>query len=145
MSNSHGELFTEIGRLVLAANCGEAIDLGVTAKDLATRYQNLGISEETIAKVVSRSIGAVSLSLARAAPLLMTPPEATEGSAPSDPDDGPSAPAETIVQAAPKNGGRRGGRRSKSKAVPAAANGAGDVAASKKSLFPSGVRLAVLT
>ena len=27
MSNSHGELFTEIGKLVLAANSGQPIDL----------------------------------------------------------------------------------------------------------------------
>ncbi len=39
MSSSHGDLFSEIGKLVLAANSGEAIDLGATAKDLAERYR----------------------------------------------------------------------------------------------------------
>jgi hypothetical protein len=67
MSSSHGDLFSEIGKLVLAANSGEAIDLGATAKDLAERYQSLGISEEMIARTVSRSIGAVGLAMARVA------------------------------------------------------------------------------
>lgn len=66
MSNSHGDLFTEIGKLVLAANSGQAIDLNATVKDLYERYKNLGMTEETLMKVVSRSIGAISYSMARA-------------------------------------------------------------------------------
>jgi len=65
MSNSHGDLFTEIGKLVLAANSGQAIDLNATVKDLADRYRNLGMTEETMMKVVTRSIGAISYSMAR--------------------------------------------------------------------------------
>jgi hypothetical protein len=67
MSNSHGDLFGEIGKLVLAANSGEPIDVGATAKEMAARYQNLGISEETIINTVTRSIGAIGISMARVA------------------------------------------------------------------------------
>ena len=67
MSSSHGDLFGEIGKLVLAANSGQVIDLGATAKDLAERYVDLGISEETIAKTVARSIGAIGMAMAHVA------------------------------------------------------------------------------
>ena len=67
MSNSHGELFGEIGKLVLAANSGQAIDLGATARDLAARYGELGISEETIANTVARSIGAIGMAMTHVA------------------------------------------------------------------------------
>src|SRR6185436_3877163 len=65
MSGSHGELFGEIGRLVLAANSGEAIDLDAKSEELAQRYCRLGISEAVIASAIARSIGAIGFSIAR--------------------------------------------------------------------------------
>jgi hypothetical protein len=142
MSNSHGDLFTEIGKLVLAVNMGEPIDLDATAKDLATRYQNLGISEETYAKIVSRSIGAVRLSLVGAGPRakLPDPPAPAAEGTPGSSDGGASGPPKAFSTAAQPNGARRGTGRAPTKA---AAKGEGSAPA--KSLFPSGVRLAVLS
>ena len=65
MSGSHGDLFGEIGKLVLDAQAGQEIDLTAKAEELAERYRSLGISEETIAKAITRSIGAISFSMAR--------------------------------------------------------------------------------
>ncbi len=67
MSSSHGDLFTEIGELVLAANSGEAIDLTAKSEELALRYSDLGLSEQVIAKAISRSIGAIGFSMAKVA------------------------------------------------------------------------------
>jgi hypothetical protein len=64
MSLSHGDLFSEIGKLVLAANSGEAIDLGAKSQELAKRYRGLGLSEAMLARAISRSIGAIGLSMA---------------------------------------------------------------------------------
>lgn len=139
MSNSHGELFGEIGKLVLAANSGQAIDLGATARDLAERYGELGISEETIANTVARSIGAIGMAMTHVA------------------DGGSEATREAIrVRAAELSGEDVGIVRSQkpiggdaeeaeageSESL-AVANTHGS-AAGAKSLFPSGVRLAVL-
>jgi len=65
MSGSHGELFGEIGRLVLAANSGEAIDLDAKSEELARRYNQLGVSEDVIARAIARSIGAIGFSIAK--------------------------------------------------------------------------------
>lgn len=65
MSGSHGDLFSEIGRLVLAANSGEAIDLDAKSVELAQRYNQLGLSEDMIARAIARSIGAIGFSLAK--------------------------------------------------------------------------------
>lgn len=65
MSCSHGDLFGEIGELVLAAQAGQAIDLPAKSGELAERYRTLGVSEEMIAKAITRSVGAISFSLAR--------------------------------------------------------------------------------
>jgi len=65
MSGSHGDLFGEIGELVLAAQAGQEIDLGAKSEELARRYRKLGVSEEIIAKAITRSIGAISFSMAR--------------------------------------------------------------------------------
>jgi len=82
MSGSHGELFGEIGKLVLAANSGEAIDLDATSEELAQRYNQLGLSEAVIARAIARSIGAIGFSMAKvshgdysgeAAPMLREP------------------------------------------------------------------------
>lgn len=65
MSVSHGDLFGEIGELVLAAQGGRQIDLTAKSEDLARRYRKLGVSEEEIAKAITRAIGAISFSMAR--------------------------------------------------------------------------------
>ena len=65
MSGSHGDLFGEIGKLVLDAQAGHEIDLDAKAEELAERYRPLGVSEEIIARAITRSIGAISFSLAR--------------------------------------------------------------------------------
>ena len=65
MSVSHGDLFGEIGELVLAAQGGRQIDLTAKSEDLARRYRKLGVSEEVIAKAITRAIGAISFSMAR--------------------------------------------------------------------------------
>ena len=65
MSGSHGDLFGEIGKLVLDAQAGQEIDLNAKAEELAERYRPLGVSEEIIAKAITRSIGAISFSMAR--------------------------------------------------------------------------------
>lgn len=147
MSNSHGDLFTEIGKLVLAANSGQPIDLGATTKDLAQRYENLGMSEETLTKVVSRAIGAISYSMARTNSGLQERLEALRESqaapsAPAPSEQEPAAMEESVEAQAlapmatkPAKLSRRARRR----AARAAAEASG------KSLFPSGVRVAVLT
>lgn len=122
MSVSHGDLFGEIGKLVLAAQAGEEIDLSAKSEELARRYRNLGVSEEVIAKAITRSIGAISFSLARV-------------SLGEHPANGESA------MPAPMNGLLNGGSH---KGV--ITNGKADASAPPaKALFPSGVRLAVLS
>jgi hypothetical protein len=143
MSNSHGDLFTEIGKLVVAVNMGQAIDLDATAKDLAKRYQHLDISEATFVKIVSRSIGAVRLSLAGASPQakLPDPPlPAPASSAPLSADGAASVPPRTSAPAAPASGSRRTPSWLKAKS-----STNGETGTPAKSPFPSGVRLAVLS
>ena len=106
MSGSHGELFGEIGKLVLAANSGEAIDLDAKSEELAQRYYQLGVSEATIARAIARSIGAIGFSMAKV----------SNGDHSSEAP--PMVPAPSIGEAA-------------------------NTAAA--TLFPSGVRLAVLS
>ncbi len=64
MSGTHGDLFREIGELVVAAHNGDAIDLAETSQELALRYIRLGVPADTIARAIARSIGAVGVSLA---------------------------------------------------------------------------------
>jgi hypothetical protein len=64
MSGSHGDLFREIGKLVLAADAGQTIDLSAKSKELADRYRNLGMPAELIAKAIARSLGAIGISMA---------------------------------------------------------------------------------
>jgi hypothetical protein len=64
MSGTHGDLFSEIGRLVVAAHKGEPIDLKQTSEELAERYINLGVPAETMERVIARAMGAVGISLA---------------------------------------------------------------------------------
>ena len=64
MAGMHGDLFSEIGRLVVAAHGGQPIDLIDTSEDLAQRYANLRLPADAIARAIARSLGAVGLSLA---------------------------------------------------------------------------------
>jgi hypothetical protein len=161
MSNSHGELFTEIGKLVLAANSGQAIDLNATVKDLSDRYRNLGMTEETMLKVVTRSVGAISYSMTRTngglqerlealresggVPLpsneVKAPaPIATNGaSTPAATTEAAAAVAATKPAAAPA---ATTGRRSRRASAKSAAQPEGG--AKGQTPFPSGVRLAVI-
>jgi hypothetical protein len=155
MSNSHGDLFTEIGKLVLAANSGQAIDLNGTVKDLVERYRNLGMTEETMMKVVTRSIGAISYSMARTNSGLQERLEALRESGTAPSNGTTPAPAEA-------NGGKKLAKRDEK--LEAEAPSAAPVAKqavssgrrsrrastkssgepSAKSPFPSGVRLALI-
>ena len=63
MSGTHGDLFREIGRLVVAAHAGQAIDLKTKSEEMAERYRNLGLPAETLAKAIARSLSAVSVSM----------------------------------------------------------------------------------
>jgi hypothetical protein len=119
MSVSHGDLFGEIGKLVLAAQAGEQIDLDAKSEELALRYRNLGVSEEVIAKAITRSIGAISFSMARV-------------SLGEDPAGESGAPASNGHDALGHDTSRVGSESSELPALP-------------KSIFPSGVRLAVLS
>lgn len=65
MSGSHGELFDEIGKLVFAAQAGQAVDLAAKSEELTQRYATLGVSQEILEKIISRSVGAISFSMAR--------------------------------------------------------------------------------
>ena len=64
MPGTHGDLFREIGALVVAAHAGQSIDLQQTSEDLARCYINLGVPAETIARAIARSMAAVSVSMA---------------------------------------------------------------------------------
>lgn len=64
MAAMHGELFSEIGRIVLRAHKGDAIDLDSKSEELARRYKALGLSADSIANAIVRSAGAVGVSLA---------------------------------------------------------------------------------
>ena len=68
MSGTHGDLFSEIGKIVLAAHSGSPIDLKAKSEDLANRYWNLGLPPATMAKALARSIGAIGVSMALVAP-----------------------------------------------------------------------------
>ena len=115
MTGTHGDLFCEIGQLVVAANAGQALDLDATSEELSQRYANLNVPPDAMARAIARSLGAVGISVAllrkRQAHSTERPEghalakSGDEGSSASGPDDGTSG----------------------------------------KSLFPSGVRLALLS
>jgi hypothetical protein len=121
MSGSHGDLFDEIGRLVLAAHGGQAVDLAAKSKELTLRYGKLGVSPEIIAKIISRSVGAISFSAARI------------------------SLGET--GAVGENGANRHGANGDHRDQSEGSEGedSSELPALPKSLFPSGVRLAVLS
>jgi hypothetical protein len=113
MAGTHGDLISEIGKLVVAAHAGQAIDLTATSEELACRYSHLGVPADSMARAIARSLSAVGVSMA-----LMKPGQpAGRGDeldeAPSPGDDDPEA--------------------------------AEDRAKAAAALFPSGVRLAVLS
>ena len=122
MSGSHGDLFGEIGKLVLAAQAGQEIDLSAASEELALRYRKLGVSEEVIAKAITRSIGAISFSMARVS---LGEPAANGNGSNGHGQNGDD-----------HNGHDHNG-----------SNGAdpSELPALPKSIFPSGVRLAVLS
>jgi hypothetical protein len=64
MSGTHGELYSEIGQLVVAANAGEALDLAATSEELSQRYANLNVPPDIMARAIARSLGAVGVSAA---------------------------------------------------------------------------------
>ena len=118
MSVSHGDLFGEIGELVLAAQAGRQIDLTAKSEDLARRYQKLGVSEEVIAKAITRSIGAISFSMAR----VSLGENGTNGA------DAANGHSENGYEGAPSESEEES-----------------ELPALPKSIFPSGVKLAVLS
>jgi hypothetical protein len=146
MSGSHGDLFSEIGKLVLEAQAGHGIDLDAKAEELAERYRPLGVTEAIIAKAITRSIGAISFSLARVTLGDRLEEEiglelGAAGSASSrhghngnchDGDHGHSGDGH--------NGHRHNGR-----GPDHSGDDESDLPALPKSIFPSGVRLAVLS
>ena len=64
MSGTHGELYSEIGELVVAANAGEPLDLTATSMDLSKRYAHLNVPPETMERAIARSLGAVGVFVA---------------------------------------------------------------------------------
>ena len=131
MSGSHGDLFGEIGKLVLDAQAGHEIDLDAKAEELAERYRPLGVTEEIIAKAITRSIGAISFSLARV----------TLGDRLEE-----EMRLEVNGNGLAKNGNGHNGDGHDGHDQDSE-NGAdeSDLPAMPKSIFPSGVRLAVLS
>ena len=121
MTGTHGDLFREIGALVVAAHDGQSFDLKQTAEELARCYVNLGVPADTIARALARSMAAVGVSMA-----ILRPgdrPIITRNGESADLADPEAHGTTTTVHAA----------------VP------DDAARSGSMLFPSGVRLAVLS
>ena len=131
MSGSHGDLFGEIGKLVLDAQAGQEIDLNAKAEELAERYRPLGVTEEIIARAITRSIGAISFSMARV----------TLGDKVEE-----AVRLEVSGNGLGTNGNGHNGNGHNGHDHDGE-NGAeeSDLPAMPKSIFPSGVRLAVLS
>ena len=139
MSGSHGDLFNEIGKLVLAAHAGQAIDLSAKSEELAERYVELGMPAELIAKAIARSLGAISVSMAIVSDRHRNA-------------NGHHAGAENGYNGNGANGHKSNGEHGD----PAQANGADaeeptdlrpveSQAEAASAVFPSGLRLAVLS
>ncbi len=113
MAGTHGDLISEIGKLVVAAHAGQTIDLTATSEELASRYSHLGVPADSMARAIARSLCAVGVSMA----LMKSGQPADRGDEFHDlsppGDDDPDA--------------------------------AEDRAKAAAALFPSGVRLAVLS
>lgn len=121
MAGSHGDLFQEIGRMVVAAHSGAAIDLTRKSEELALRYVNLGVPADTIARAIARSLGAIGVSMALVRHASGAESDATDHDLLDDIDD--PLPFRRLAV-------------SDSDDIPVRATAA---------LFPSGVRLAVLS
>jgi hypothetical protein len=89
MAGTHGDLFREIGELVVAAHRGATIDLQARSEELARRYINLGVPAETISRAIARSVGAVGVSLARVGPHQQS---ARPNANPGEPEEEGSSP-----------------------------------------------------
>lgn len=63
MAGTHGDLFREIGALVMAAHEGQSFDLTHTSEELARCYINLGVPADSIARAIARSMAAVGVSM----------------------------------------------------------------------------------
>ena len=120
MTATHGDLFREIGELVVAAHAGEPIDLTEKSEEMALRYAEIGVPAETIAKAIARSVGAVGISLAIVRPF-DRPAQAQAR------DAGPAAEPAAEGDAA------------------SAGDEAEDDGRSAPGLFPSGLRIALLS
>ena len=131
MSGTHGDLFVEIGKTVLAAHAGQAIDLTEKSEELAQRYWNLGVPPETIAKAIARSLGAIGMSMA-----IVSRPD---GRAAKTNGNGHTVPVgdDGVIRVNGKDGNGGDDTAMPDAVEPVEKSGAG--------LFPSGVRLAVLS
>ena len=129
MSGTHGDLFVEIGKTVLAAHAGQAIDLTQKSEELAHRYWNLGVPAETIAKAIARSLGAIGMSMA-----IVSRPD---GRAANANGHVVPVPAGDVIRVSDSDGS---GEDESAMPEPAETE-----AKSAPALFPSGVRLAVLS
>ena len=121
MPGTHGDLFREIGALVVAAHAGQTFDLKLTSEELARCYVNLGVPAETIARAIARSMAAVSVSMALMPTSDRIDLERNRSDLDTaDPPDRKAAPLDFR-------------------------NGAEDEMRSTAVVFPSGVRLAILS
>ena len=120
MSGTHGDLFREIGSLVVAAHAGQTIDLTAKSEEMAERYRSLGLPAETLAKAIARSLGAISVSLE------LVPPHGGE--------NGRAHPADVKGEPILLDDG-----------APAAAIDSDGPARKASRLFPSGVKLGLLS
>lgn len=118
MPGTHGDLFREIGELVVAAHAGETFDLTEKSEELARRYIDVGVPAETIAKAIARSVGAVGVSLALVRPAERVAPFEIDGV--------------SVLS-------------SREEAAPPEDAADGDPGDATAGLFPSGLRLAVLS
>jgi hypothetical protein len=130
MSGTHGDLYSEIGKLVLAAHAGQSLDLIGKSEELAHRYWELGVPAETLAKVIARSLGAIGVSMelvSHGGSRADAEPVRTEGAA-----DRPNG-SEPIRL----NGGSKEASREE--------RGGAPTPRSASRLFPSGVRISLLS
>ena len=143
MSGSHGDLFHEIGRLVLAAHAGQSIDLSAKSEELAERYGNLDMPAELIAKAIARALGAISVSMAIVSERPGTSDRARNGASGHNGVNGTNGHAhangEVVVNGdAPIEALEADDERPDEAALETQAEAA-------SALFPSGLRLAVLS
>lgn len=145
MSGSHGDLFHEIGKLVLAAHAGQAIDLAAKSEELSERYDNLGMPADMLARAIARSLGAIGVSMA----VISSANQENNGA------NGEHADGKNGHHVNGQNGhhasgnGHAGGKAARSAEadieVEIATQPVEAQAKAASALFPSGLRLAVLS